>query len=100
QADDGIRAFHVTGVQTCALPISAKPDEHELTAEEWKGVLAKLKRWLGPFNLTFTGGEPFLRKDILDIFRFAADNGIMTTVVSNRWEERRVGKEGSDRSLP
>src|SRR5690606_39434515 len=23
QAEDGIRAFHVTGVQTCALPISA-----------------------------------------------------------------------------
>src|SRR5690606_39615968 len=25
QAEDGIRAFHVTGVQTCALPISAPP---------------------------------------------------------------------------
>src|SRR5215475_7281190 len=23
QAEDGIRAFHVTGVQTCALPISS-----------------------------------------------------------------------------
>src|SRR6266511_5061986 len=30
QAEDGIRAFHVTGVQTCALPISLPegwPDE-------------------------------------------------------------------------
>src|SRR5690606_39578459 len=26
QAEDGIRDFHVTGVQTCALPISAKSD--------------------------------------------------------------------------
>src|SRR5690606_41122760 len=26
QAEDGIRDFHVTGVQTCALPISAAPD--------------------------------------------------------------------------
>src|SRR6266511_5748205 len=25
QAEDGIRDFHVTGVQTCALPILAKP---------------------------------------------------------------------------
>src|SRR5690606_41070654 len=25
QAEDGIRDFHVTGVQTCALPISATP---------------------------------------------------------------------------
>jgi MoaA/NifB/PqqE/SkfB family radical SAM enzyme len=62
---------------------TSKPDEHELTADEWIGVLGKLKRWLGTFNLTFTGGEPFLRTDILDIIRFAAGNGIMTTVVSN-----------------
>src|SRR5262249_17335977 len=46
-------------------------------------VIAKLKAWLGVFNLTFTGGEPFLRKDLLDIFKFASDNGIMTGVVSN-----------------
>src|SRR5690606_40884346 len=25
QAEDGIRVFHVTGVQTCALPISPPP---------------------------------------------------------------------------
>jgi MoaA/NifB/PqqE/SkfB family radical SAM enzyme len=62
---------------------TSKPDEHELTAEQWKSVLAKLKAWLGPFNLTFTGGEPFLRPDLLEIFRFAADNGIVTGVVSN-----------------
>jgi MoaA/NifB/PqqE/SkfB family radical SAM enzyme len=63
---------------------TAKPDEHELTADQWKAALLKLKNWLGTFNLTFTGGEPFLRKDdILDIFRFASDNGIVTGVVSN-----------------
>src|SRR5207302_7995150 len=27
QAEDGIRAFHVTGVQTCALPISWAPTQ-------------------------------------------------------------------------
>jgi MoaA/NifB/PqqE/SkfB family radical SAM enzyme len=62
---------------------TAKPDEHELTADQWKAALLKLRQWLGTFNLTFTGGEPFLRKDILEIFRFAADNGIVTGVVSN-----------------
>jgi MoaA/NifB/PqqE/SkfB family radical SAM enzyme len=62
---------------------TSNPDEHELNAEQWKGVIAKLKAWLGVFNLTFTGGEPFLRKDILEIFKFASENGIMTGVVSN-----------------
>src|SRR5690606_40563529 len=28
QAEDGIRDFHVTGVQTCALPISGRPFWH------------------------------------------------------------------------
>src|SRR6266511_3486722 len=27
QAEDGIRVFHVTGVQTCALPISVPPEK-------------------------------------------------------------------------
>jgi MoaA/NifB/PqqE/SkfB family radical SAM enzyme len=62
---------------------TAKPDEHELTTAEWKGVLSTLKEWLGTFNLTFTGGEPFLRKDLLELFKFASDNGIVTGVVSN-----------------
>ena len=62
---------------------TSKPDEHELTAGQWKGVLTKLKAWLGTFNLTFSGGEPFLRKDILEIFKFASENSIVTQVVSN-----------------
>src|SRR5690242_6306870 len=62
---------------------TSKPDEHELTADQWKNALGKLKAWLGPCNLTFIGGEPFLRPDILDIFKFASENGIVTGVVSN-----------------
>src|SRR6266700_5236548 len=33
QAEDGIRDFHVTGVQTCALPISRRP-ALDLTLQE------------------------------------------------------------------
>jgi MoaA/NifB/PqqE/SkfB family radical SAM enzyme len=80
---------------------TAKPDEHELTAAQWTIALGKLKAWLGPFNLTFTGGEPFLRPDILDIFKFASENGIVTGVVSNgslidRKLARRIVDSGLD----
>src|SRR5690606_18310021 len=34
QAEDGIRAFHVTGVQTCALPISGCPRRRRPTAPD------------------------------------------------------------------
>jgi MoaA/NifB/PqqE/SkfB family radical SAM enzyme len=62
---------------------TSNPDEHELNADEWRRVITKLRTWLGTFNLTFTGGEPFLRKDLLDIIKFASDSGIITNVVSN-----------------
>src|SRR6266478_7365627 len=35
QAEDGIRDLTVTGVQTCALPISELPQPMELTEAEW-----------------------------------------------------------------
>src|SRR6266511_6009678 len=38
QAEDGIRDFHVTGVQTCALPISISPAARDGDrARGWEG---------------------------------------------------------------
>jgi MoaA/NifB/PqqE/SkfB family radical SAM enzyme len=62
---------------------TSKPDEYELTLDEWKGVLGKLRAWLGPFNLSITGGEALLRKDLLDVIKFASKNGIVTVLTSN-----------------
>src|SRR5256885_9593685 len=38
QAEDGIRDYKVTGVQTCALPISSKP---ETTRNRIQGIVTK-----------------------------------------------------------
>jgi MoaA/NifB/PqqE/SkfB family radical SAM enzyme len=59
------------------------PDPNELTFEQWKGVIEKLKAWLGTFGITFSGGEPFLREDMVDILRFASKKDIIASVVSN-----------------
>src|SRR5690606_39400303 len=40
QAEDGIRDFHVTGVQTCALPISAGSDAHRFAVPPGASVHA------------------------------------------------------------
>src|SRR5690606_39880633 len=45
QAEDGIRDFHVTGVQTCALPISGKTPGRRLLVSTCK---------LSPFHFQFT----------------------------------------------
>lgn len=62
---------------------TSKPDENELGAEEWKSVITDLKKWLRVFNLSFSGGEPFLREDLLDICKFASTKDIVVSVVSN-----------------
>src|SRR5690606_41141297 len=80
QAEDGIRDFHVTGVQTCALPI-------------WgRGRLPAIRR-LGGIN---EGPHPRLEPTIsrrsgrLPARRFRLPG-------ESRSEERRVGKEWRSR---
>src|SRR5205807_6779155 len=45
QAEDGIRDYKVTGVQTCALPISVSPrDENGWFHRQWKSGASDLSR--------------------------------------------------------
>src|SRR5690606_40610283 len=80
QAEDGIRDFHVTGVQTCALPILlgplalniAAPDEGNMHLLEKVATPEQRERYLVPL----AAGE------IRSCF-----------AMTERSEERRVGKE-------
>src|SRR5690606_40578437 len=48
QAEDGIRDFHVTGVQTCALPISSPPGPPPfINQPEWDRVTEHLTKETG-----------------------------------------------------
>src|SRR6266700_3041741 len=66
QAEDGIRDFHVTGVQTCALPISAFPASpveyedrlYESGTEAILGVIREIGRSASP--LLVIGHNPGL----------------------------------------
>ncbi len=57
--------------------------EGELTADEWKVVLDRLREWLGPFFLMITGGEPFQKPGFHDILAHCRAIGIKTKVSSN-----------------
>src|SRR5690606_39290648 len=93
QAEDGIRGFHVTGVQTCALPIFAEGGLYVLGLS-WAYAPVS---WLGlgvSQNLSL-GRSRFIRPvDFTGIAPPEADNLIDTTLETSRSEERRVGKEG------
>src|SRR5690606_40085350 len=53
QAEDGIRDFHVTGVQTCALPIlkDLQPEDFKdkLLVSAIKGIVPSIKMIVGEF---------------------------------------------------
>src|SRR5205807_4764257 len=87
QAEDGIRDYKVTGVQTCALPIYRDGNFWALD--------------MGPFNDVPEAGVKGVQ-----VFKFNPDGKLLLTLgkagVSKagqdtflRSEERRVGKEGS-----
>src|SRR5205823_11652559 len=88
QAEDGIRDKLVTGVQTCALPISA---EHGRGLDDLlDGMIAAL-----PAQITSDVAEEFEQRKARSsrstrrLERAATDE--------RRSEERRVGKESSSR---
>src|SRR5207253_7030565 len=93
-AEDGIRDGHVTGVQTCALPISQQmplveeKEEHLKELAEWtRGKVS----WLDEiYNLTAL--IPNLRMLQVSEFEGALLPAAKDKPIA-RSEERRVGKE-------
>ena len=56
--------------------------DRELGFEEWKKVIKDLSDF-GVFQLTLGGGEPLLRKDIIQLATYADDCGLNVTVTTN-----------------
>src|SRR5690606_40974765 len=93
---DGIRDFHVTGVQTCALPISASGVNGRFELDAHRGFVDLDSREI------VTLGFPRL---FLEDFSFTSLSGRVSWLMSGpitrvyaddirfRSEERRVGKE-------
>src|SRR5690606_40465789 len=81
QAEDGIRDFHVTGVQTCALPIF---DRRRRVAAALAAHDAVDHHHADPRNVA----QP-------DALQQVAPRGVLGAVEEHevRSEERRVGKE-------
>src|SRR5690606_41094240 len=91
QAEDGIRDFHVTGVQTCALPIY----NGLLRKGEFESVLHSYK----DLGLNVKGIDA--KKRFMDALKGVTDperkrkivGGLFIEIFDERSEERRVGKE-------
>ena len=64
------------------MPQSYRKKKGELDTKEIFSILDQL-RDIGCFYLGFTGGEPFVRKDIMDIFRYAKKKGFEIIIYTN-----------------
>src|SRR5690606_39878611 len=97
---DGIRDFHVTGVQTCALPIYALPPQSSVqthprgrapTRRRRRGALRRFLRNVHRVPARY--GRSPRRGAAAEMvgYRLASANGAL------RSEERRVGRGGRGR---
>jgi radical SAM protein with 4Fe4S-binding SPASM domain len=105
---DGACAIHELELET-RLPFSTKPsapyrmdlaltyrcnndcshcynarqrDFHEMTTQEWKSVIDKVWDLAIP-HIVFTGGEPTLREDLVELIQYAEKKGLVTGLNTN-----------------
>src|SRR5690606_40744958 len=83
QAEDGIRDFHVTGVQTCALPICNGQEQDLIDGHTYFAVVDP--NFPTALGLSLTPGGDAIPLDLNPLFTSGND--------TYRSEERRVGKE-------
>src|SRR3989454_8304566 len=97
QAEDGIRDYKVTGVQTCALPIFAQRlyEGVELGAEGSVGLITYMRT-----DSTRIAGEALAAARDYIQGRYGAPYLPESPQVYRRSEERRVGKECRSRWSP
>lgn len=57
--------------------------ETELSTEEWKFIVKKLKEETGCTSVSLSGGEPTLRPDFFEIVEFINKSGIKPGLISN-----------------
>lgn len=54
----------------------------ELTTDEWRAIIDQITE-AGCLDLLITGGEPLLRPDFIDLYRYAKEKGLLVTVFTN-----------------
>src|SRR5689334_24180037 len=93
QAEDGIRDGTVTGVQTCALPISAGPRTRRDAVARADGAAQAAQQGGRQERAEARHGAP--RAGLSRQFEAVASTRSQTASIrrANRSEERRVGKE-------
>ena len=67
--------------------------ENELSIHHLKSILSDFRGNGGEF-VTFTGGEPMMRKDFIDLLQFSKEIGLMNTILTNGllWSQEDINR--------
>jgi len=64
--------------------------EDSPSVEQWKQVLTDIRRWLGPVQVVFTGGEALLKPFAIDLVEHAHTLGLFVEVLTHGyWKDQR-----------
>jgi MoaA/NifB/PqqE/SkfB family radical SAM enzyme len=66
----------------CYAQSETDGDQHELTLEEWKGVINQAQA-LGCYTVQFSGGEPVLSPHLLELIRYARSKWMLPFTTTN-----------------
>ena len=66
----------------CSNPLNLADYRDELTTAEWQRVLAEARE-LGVLQLHLSGGEPLLRRDLVEIVNSANELGLYTNLITS-----------------
>lgn len=66
----------------CSNPLEMAKQEAELGTEEWLRVIDEAAE-LGVLQVHFSGGEPLLRRDLLQLLERAAGRGLFTNLITS-----------------
>ena len=77
----------------CSNPLNMADDQDELVTDEWRRVLVEA-RDLGVLQCHLSGGEPLLRRDLVEIVAAAHERGLYTNLVTSALGLSRPRAEG------
>ncbi len=60
-----------------------KQYQDEMSIDEWKSALLSVKDFVGTYSISFSGGEPYIKKGFLDLLAFCNESGIHAGVTTN-----------------
>lgn len=66
----------------CSNPLDYVNHNNELSTEDWKRVLSQARK-MGAVQLGFSGGEPLVRKDLVELVGYARELGYYSNLITS-----------------